>query len=115
MQDASNILAFMKRVYLIFINWHLLFEDFHFQEFEHLLFYAEQNPRIIKYKDYKNFTFGIDPLRELSLSNPQNRDFDKFNIIVNTLLESNSSMKEIYIRRNQAPFYEQELFNNFRK
>ena len=43
-------------------------------------------------------------LKELSLSNLQNGDFDRFKFIVNSLLESHAPMKEKYIRRNQAPF-----------
>ena len=71
------------------------------------MFYAKQKPRIIKYKDYKNFnktTFRMDLLKELSLSNLQNGEFDRFKFIVNNLLESHAPMKEKYIRRNQACF-----------
>ena len=92
------------------------------------MFYAKQKPRIIKYRDYKNFnktTFRMDLLKELSLSNLQNRDFDRFKFIVNNLLESHAAMKEKYIRRNQVPFMNKsvrkviivrtKLLNKFRK
>ena len=92
------------------------------------MFYAKQKPRIIKYRDYKNFnktTFRMDLLKELSLSNLQNGDFDRFKFIVNNLLESHAPMKEKYIRRNQAPFMNKsvrkaimvrtKLLNKFRK
>ena len=75
------------------------------------MFYAKQKPRIIKYRDYKNFnniTFMMDLLKELSLSNLQKGDFDKFKFTVNNLLESHAPMKEKYIKRNQAP-----LMNNY--
>ena len=92
------------------------------------MFYAKQKPRIIKYRDYKNFnktTFRMDLLKELSLSNLQYGDFDRFKFIVNNLLKSHAPMKEKYIRRNQAPFMNKsvrkaimvrtKLLNKFRK
>ena len=76
------------------------------------MFYAKRKPRIIKYRDYKNFnniTFRMDLLKELFLSKPQKGDFDKFKFIVNNLLESHAPMKEKYIRRNQAPFMDKSV------
>ena len=74
--------------------------DFHKLTFTILkMFYAKQKPRIIKYRDYKNFnktTFRMDLLKELSLSNLQYGDFDRFKFIVNKLLESHAPMKKIY-------------------
>ena len=46
----------------------------------------------------------MDLLKELSLSNLQNGDFDRLKFIVNNLLESHAPMKEKSIRRNQIPF-----------
>ena len=46
----------------------------------------------------------MDFLKELSLSNRQNGDFDRFNFVVNNLLGSHAPMQEKYIRRNQAPY-----------
>ena len=103
--------------------------DFHKLTFTFLkMFYAKQKPRIIKYRDYKNFNnifFRMDLLKELSLSKLQKGDFDKFKFIVNNLLESHASVKEKYIRRNQAPFMSKivrkailvrtQLLNEFRK
>ena len=67
----------------------------------------------------------MDLLKELSLSNLQNGDFDRFKFIVNNFLESHAPMKEKYIRRNQAPFMNKsvrkaimvrtKLLNKFRK
>ena len=71
------------------------------------MFYTKLKPKIIKYRDYKDFnktTFRMDLLKELYLSNLQNRDFDRFKFTVNSLLESHAPMKEKYVRRNQAPF-----------
>ena len=92
------------------------------------MFYAKQKPRIIKYRDYKNFnniTFRMDLLKELSLSKLKKGDFDKFKFIVNNLLESHAPMKAKYIRHNQAPFMNKsvrkvimvrtQLPNKFRK
>ena len=63
--------------------------DFHKLIFTVLkMFYSKQKPRIIKYRDYKNFnknTFRMDLLKELSLSNLQEGDFDKFKFIVSNL------------------------------
>ena len=61
------------------------------------MFYTKLKPKIIKYRDYKDFnktTFRMDLLKELYLSNLQNRDFDRFKFIVNSLLESHAPMKE---------------------
>ena len=105
------------------------FSDFHKLTFTVLkMFYAKQKPRIIKYRDYKNFnniTFRMDLLKELSLSKFKKGDFDKFKFIVNNLLESHAPMKEKYIRHNQAPFMNKsvrkvimvrtQLPNKFRK
>ena len=81
--------------------------DFHKLTFTVLkMFYAKQKPRIIKYRDYKNFnniTFRIDLLKQSYLSKLQKGDFDKFKFIVNNLPESHAPVKEKYIRRNQAP------------
>ena len=92
------------------------------------MFYTKLKPKIIKYRDYKDFnktTFRMDLLKELYLSNLQNRDFDRFKFIVNSLLESHAPMKEKYVRRNQAPFMNKsvrkaimvrtKLLNKFRK
>ena len=67
----------------------------------------------------------MDLLKELSLFQLQNGDFNKFKFIVNNLLESHTLMKEKYIRRNQAPFMKKsvrkgimgrtQIFNKFRK
>ena len=46
----------------------------------------------------------MDLLKELSVSNLENGDFDRFKFIVNNLLESHATMKEKYIRCNQAPY-----------
>ena len=67
----------------------------------------------------------MDLLKELSLSKLQKGDFHKFKFIVTNLLESHASMKEKYIRRNQARFMNKsvrkaimvrtQLLNKFRK
>ena len=65
--------------------------DFHKLTFTVLkMFYAKQKPKIIKYRDYKDFnniTFRLDLLKELSLSKLRKGDFDKFKFLVNNLLE----------------------------
>ena len=67
----------------------------------------------------------MDLLKELSFSKLQKGDFDKFKFTVNNLLESDTAMKEKYIRHNQAPFMNKsfrkpfmvwiQLLNKFRK
>ena len=67
----------------------------------------------------------MDLLKELSLSNLQKGDSNKFRFIVNDLLESHATMKIKYIRCNQLPFKNKsvrkfiilrtQLFNKFRK
>ena len=49
----------------------------------------------------------MDLLNELSLSNLQYGDFDRFKFIVNKLLESHAPMKKIY-QTQPSTFYKQE-------
>ena len=72
----------------------------------------KQKPRTIKYRDYKNVNntnFRLDLLSELSLGKAQNEDFDKFNLLVNNLLQSHAPIKKNYVRRNQAPFMNKSI------
>ena len=70
------------------------------------MFYVKRKSRIIKNRDYKNFhknNFRMDLLKELSLSNLQNGDFDRFKLILYNLLEFHAPMKKKYVSHNQAP------------
>ena len=61
------------------------------------VYHSKQNPKIIQYRDYKNFTnehFRRDLLRELSFQNVQPNEFDKFKFIASKLLNSHASLKE---------------------
>ena len=74
--------------------------------------HSKQNPKIIQYRDYKNFTnehFRRDLLRELSFQNVQPNEFDKFKFIASKLLNSHAPLKEKYIRCNQAVFMNKQL------
>ena len=76
------------------------------------VFHSKQNPKIIQYRDYKNFTnehFGRDLLRELSFQNFQPNEFDKFKFIASKLLNSHAQLKEKHIRCNQAVFMNKQL------
>ena len=69
------------------------------------VYHFKQNPKIIQYRDYKNFTnehFRRDLLRELSFQNVQPNEFDKFKFIASKLLNSHAPLKDKYIRCNQA-------------
>ena len=56
----------------------------------------------------------MDLLKELSFSNLQEGDFDKFKFILSNLLESHAPLKEKYIRRTQpSTFYEQECSKGY--
>ena len=73
------------------------------------VFHSKQNPKIIQYRDYKNFTnehFRRDLLRELSFQNVQPNEIDKFKFIASN---SHASLKEKYIRCNQAVFMNKQL------
>ena len=76
------------------------------------VFHSKQNPEIIQYRDYKNFTnkhFRRDLLRELSFQNVQPNEFDEFKFIASKLLNSHATLKEKYIRYNQAVFMNKQL------
>ena len=92
------------------------------------MFYAKRKPKIIKYRDYKNFhsiTFRMELLKESSLGKLQKGDFGRIRFLVNNLLESHVPMEEKYIRRDQAPLMNKSvrkaimvqirLLNKFRK
>ena len=64
------------------------------------VYHSKQNPKVIQYRDYKNFTnenFRTYHLRELSCRNDQPNEFDKFKFIASKLLNSHASLKEKYI------------------
>ena len=76
------------------------------------VYHCKQNPKIIQYRDYKNFTnehFRRYLLRELSFQNVQPNEFDKFKFIASKLLNSHAPLKEKYIRCNQAVFMNKQL------
>ena len=76
------------------------------------VFHSKQNPKIIQYRDYKNFTnehFRRDLLRELSFQNVQPNEFDKFKFIASKLLSSHAPLKEKYIRCSQVVFMNKQL------
>ena len=76
------------------------------------VFHSKQNPKIILYKDYNNFSnenFRRDLLWELSFQNVQPHEFDKFKFIASKLSNSHAPLKEKYIRCNQAVFMNREL------
>ena len=74
--------------------------------------YSKQNPKIIQYRDYKNFTnehFRRDFLPQLRFQNVQPNELDKFIFFVSKLLYSHAPLKEKYIRCNQAAFMNKKL------
>ena len=74
--------------------------------------HSKKNPKIIQYRDYKNFTnkhFKRDLLRELSFHNTQPNELDKFKFIASKLLNSHVPLKEKYFRCNHAAFMNKEL------
>ena len=76
------------------------------------VFHSKQNPKIMQYRDYKNFTnkhFRRDLLRELSFQNVQPNEFDEFRFITSRLLNSHATLKEKYIRYNQAVLMNKQL------
>ena len=127
--SIDHILTNHARCFQHSVIYEMGSSDFHKLTFTVLkMFYAKQKPRIIKYRDYKNFdknTFRMELLKELSLHNFQNGDFGKCKFIVNNFLESHAPTTEKYIRRNQAQFMNKnvrkaimvrtQLLNKFRK
>ena len=76
------------------------------------VFHSKQNPKIIQYRDYKNFInehFRRDLLRELSFQNVQPNEFDKFKFIASKLLNSHAPLKRKHIRCNQDVFINEQL------
>ena len=81
------------------------------------VYHSKHNPKIVQYRDYKNFTnehFTRDLLRQLSFQNIQPNEFDKFKFIASKLLNSHAPLKQKYIRCNQlrkAIMKQTRLFN----
>ena len=76
------------------------------------VYHCKHNPKIVQYRDYKNFTnehFTRDLLRQLSFQNIQPNEFDKFKFIASKLLNSHAPLKKKYIRCNQAVFMNKQL------
>ena len=76
------------------------------------VFHSKQNPKTIQYRDYKNFDnkrFWRDLLRELSFQDVQPNEFENFKFIASKLLNFHVSLKEKYIRCNQAVFMNKQL------
>ena len=68
-------------------------------------YHSKQNPKIIQYRDYMNFTnehFRRDLLQELSFQNIEPNEFDEFKFIDSKQLNPHAPLKEKYIRCNQA-------------
>ena len=82
--------------------------DFHKLTFTVLKTYFQKaKPRIIKYRDYKYFDnndFRDELIRELSSNNIQSDDLTRFTNISKMILEKKASLKERYVRYNQAKF-----------
>ena len=89
----------------------LAYLEFHKLTFPVLKVYLyKQNPKIIRYRDYKNLykkQFRIDFSRELSFQNVQPNESDKF--IASDLLNFHTASKEKHIRYNQAAFMNKGL------
>ena len=76
------------------------------------VYHSKQTPKIIEYRDYKNFTnehFRRHLLWELSFQNIQSNEFHKFKFIASKLLNSHTPLKEKYIRCDQTVFMNKEL------
>ena len=76
------------------------------------VYHSKQNPKIIQYRDHKNFTnehFRRDLLRELSFQNVQPNEFDEFKFIASKLLNTHAPLKGKYITSNHAALLNKEL------
>ena len=82
--------------------------DFHKLIFTVLkTYFHKAKLRIIKYRDNKYFdnnNFRYESIRELSSNNIQSDDLTRFTNISKMILEKKASLKERYVRYNQAKF-----------
>ena len=106
-----------------------LLSDFHKITFSVLKTYFQKvKSRIIKYRDYKHFgnnDFRSELIRRLSSNNIQSEDLARFTNISKMILEKKASLKERYVRYNQAKFMNKilqkaimnrsKLLNRYRK
>ena len=90
--------------------------------------FEKQEPRVIKYRDYRNFSnelFHNVLVQELSTKDVSTDNFSGFQNTVFDILNKQAPLKEKHIRRNNSPFLDKALrkaimarsrfFNKFKK
>ena len=87
--------------------------DFHKLTFTVLKTHFQKiKPRIIRYRDYKNFNNNLykdELVKELSLNNIQPDDLNQFITISKHVLQMQAPIKEKHVRYNQAMFMNKPL------
>ena len=76
--------------------------------------YQKSQPKIIHYRNYKNFSNDIfrDSLQKIfpqNLGNSYNQDVDDFLISCNKILDQYAPCKNKYVRGNHLPFMNKNL------
>ena len=78
------------------------------------LFYKKQKPTINTYRSYKIFSnevFIFDVQKRISQAASENSDFefDLFKAVLNEAIQKYASIKQRYVRANQAPFINETI------
>ena len=84
------------------------------------VFYKKQKPTIIKYRSNKNFSsevFMADFQNRISQVTSENNDleFDIFKAVLNQAIQKHASIKQQYVRANQAPFMNKTKYKEIMK
>ena len=75
-------------------------------------YFKKQKPKIIKYRNYKNFcneAFKQELVKELNDNNILPGQLESFENVVFKILQKHAPQKLKYIRNNQAPFMTKKL------
>ena len=78
------------------------------------VFYKKQKPTINTYRSYKIFSnevFIADVQKRISQAASENSDFefDLFKAVLNEAIQKYASIKQRYVRANQAPFINETI------
>ena len=75
-------------------------------------FFPKQQPKIIKYRNYKGFNetkYRSEITNGLDLNNSESRNIEFFKNIVLKVLNKHAPIKMKYLRANHSPFVNKEL------
>ena len=74
--------------------------------------YVKADALQINYRDYKNFNtkdFNDDLKRELNINHDSSKNYHKFQIVLQNVLDNHAPQKKKFVRANNSPFMNKQL------